>query len=207
MNDLKQQIIDVLSESETALKAKKIAKLLGEDNTARINSILYAYNKEFTINDKYEWSYMGGNEDSEIRENELSNGVLLNKDRKTFHYYNCNPKARFTDDCVVRAVCTITNIPWDVAMIELAQSAIETGYMLNTPENYGEYLEMRGYKRHKQPVHSDGTKMRFNEFVAKFGGRAVVHCGKGHVTYVENHSTWDVWDVSNEIVGCYWSKD
>ena len=76
--------------------------------------------------------------------------------------------------------------------------------MLNTPENYGDYLEEKGFVKQKQPIHSDGTKMKFREFVTKFDGHAVVHCGKGHVTYVADNSAWDVWDVSNEIVGVYW---
>lgn len=207
MDDLKQRIIEVLMIAPAPLKAKAITKLLGEDDTKRINSILYSFNRDFSINEKYEWTYVGNGENSEIRDNEVTHGLLVNKEKKAYHYYNCNPKSRYTDDCVVRAVCTLTNIPWDVAMLELAQSAIETGYMLSTPENYGKYLEDRGYKRHKQPVNTDGTKMRFKEFVTKFNGRALAHCGKGHVTYIENNSTWDVWDVSNEIVGIYWSEN
>ena len=123
---------------------------------------------------------------------------------KVYHYYNCNPKMRFTDDCVVRAICSSTGMEWDETMRELAESAIETGYMLNTPENYGPYLEARGYVKQKQPVHSDGKKMHFKEFVKIFDGHAVCHCGNGHVTYVADNAVWDVWDVSDQIVGNYW---
>ena len=206
MDEIKQKIIKALDDHPDGIRAKKIAKIINEEDTRKINSILYSFSKEFEIDDDYKWkrrdkSYV------EFEDEEDSASPLKNKSGKVFHYYNCNPQDRFTDDCVVRAVCTLMSIPWDVAMIELANSAIETGYMLNTPENYGQYLEYRGYKRHKQPTNNDGTKLKFKDFVKRFNGRAVVNCGKGHVTYVENNSAWDVWDVSNEIVGVYWSKE
>jgi hypothetical protein len=93
---------------------------------------------------------------------------------------------------------------WDETMRELAENAIKTGYMLNTPENYGQYLEERGYVKQKQPLHKDGRKVRFKEFVKIFDGHAVCHCGKGHVTYVADNAVWDIWDVSDQIVGNYW---
>ena len=123
---------------------------------------------------------------------------------QAYRYYNCNPLRRFTDDCVVRAVSSSTGMEWDETMRELAESAIKTGYMLNTPENYGRYLEERGYVKQKQPVHKDGTKVKFHEFVKVFDGHAVAHCGRGHVTYVADNYVWDIWDVSDEIVGNYW---
>ena len=123
---------------------------------------------------------------------------------KVYRYYNCNPKMRWTDDCVVRAVSSSTGMAWDETMRALAESAIETGYMLNTPENYGKYLEDRGYVKQKQPLHKDGRKVKFKEFVKVFDGHAVCHCGKGHVTYVADNAVWDIWDVSEQIVGNYW---
>lgn len=123
---------------------------------------------------------------------------------KAYHYYNCNPKLRWTDDCVIRAICSSTGMEWDETMRELAEHAIETGYMLNTPENYGHYLEERGYVKQKQPTHKDGTKVKFKDFVKMFDGHAVCHCGKGHVTYVADNHVWDIWDVSEQIVGNYW---
>lgn len=203
--DLKEKIIELLKQDPKGLKAKVIAKKL-QENTTRINSILYSYNQEFIINDKFVWIYSGDGSTTEIRKNENNSTRKSKRDQAPYHYYNCNPRLRFTDDCVVRSICTLMGEPWDKIMIELAEHAIETGYMLNTPENYGDYLEKHGYLRQHQPVHRDGTKMKFKEFVAKFDGHAVVHCGKGHVTYVADNAAWDVWDVSNEIVGVFWCE-
>ena len=125
-------------------------------------------------------------------------------EKKNYHYYNCNIRKRFTDDCVIRAISSSTGDSWDKTIRELTEYAIKTGYMLTTPECYGKYLEDIGYIKQKQPTHKNGTKIRFKEFAKKFGGHAIAHCGKGHVTYVADNSTWDIWDVSDEIVGNYW---
>ena len=121
-----------------------------------------------------------------------------------YHYYNCNPKCRHTDDCVIRAICSSTGVGWNETMRRLAEHAIKTGYMINTPENYGTYLEERGYVRQNYPTHKDGTRMRFKEFAQLFDGHAVCLCGENHVTYVADNAIWDIWDVSNETVGDYW---
>ena len=129
----------------------------------------------------------------------------MNKEETAvYYYYNCNPHRRLTDDCVIRAICSATGDSWEQTLKELTEYSIKTGYMLNTPECYGEYLKDIGYVKQKQPILSGGKKMRFKEFVKQFDGHAVAHCGKGHVTYVADNSTWDIWNVSDEVVGNYW---
>ena len=129
---------------------------------------------------------------------------IVKKIKPVYHYYNCNPHRRLTDDCVIRAICSSTGDSWDKTIAELTEYSIKTGYFLNTPECYGKYLKALGYVKQKQPVHNDGKKVRFKEFVQMFDGHAIAHCGKGHVTYVADNSTWDIWDVSDEVVGNYW---
>lgn len=126
------------------------------------------------------------------------------KFNNTYHYYNCNPQHRLTDDCVIRAICSSTGDSWEDTMHALAEWSIKTGYMLTTPECYGKYLESIGYVKQKQPLHNDGTKVRFKEFCQKYDGHAICHCGKGHITYVADNSVWDIWNTENEIVGVYW---
>lgn len=121
-----------------------------------------------------------------------------------YHYYNCNPHHKATDDCVIRAICSSTGSSWEDTIRELTEYSIKMGYMLNTPECYGKYLADRGYVKQRQPTHKDGTKIRFYEFVKMYDGHAICHCGKNHITYVSDNSAWDIWDVSEEIVGNYW---
>ena len=122
----------------------------------------------------------------------------------TYHYYNCNPHHKLTDDCVIRAICSSTGDSWEDTMRALVERSIKTGYMLNTPECYGKYLESIGYVKQKQPSQKDGKKLRFKDFCKKFDGHAICHCGKNHVTYVADNSVWDIWNTEDEIVGVYW---
>lgn len=207
MTDLKSLIIGVLSENPDGIKAKKIAKILGLETASSVNSILYSFPEEFSVNENYEWTYQGNSIISNIRSNESFSAQKKIKDNRPYHYYNCNPQRRLTDDCVIRAISSLTGDSWEDVFRALTEMAIKTGYMLNTPECYGEYLEELGFTKRKQPTKKDGKKIKFKEFVISFDGHAFCHCGKGHVTYVADNSTWDIWDVSEEIVGVYWSSD
>jgi hypothetical protein len=51
---LKKQIIEVLIKASTGIKAKRIAKILGLDTATKVNSILYSFQDEFVVNEKYE---------------------------------------------------------------------------------------------------------------------------------------------------------
>lgn len=207
MPDLKSKIIGVFKQYPSGIKAKKIARLLGEENAHRVNSILYSFPDEFQTNKNHEWVHQGNTSCSNLRLNEMPMVQKKRADHKPYHYYNCNPHRRLTDDCVIRAISSLTGDGWESTFRALTEKAIETGYMLHTPECYGRYLEEQGFVKHKQPMHADGTKIKFAEFVKTFDGKAFCHCGKGHVTYVSDNSTWDIWDVSNEIVGNYWAQE
>ena len=124
---------------------------------------------------------------------------------KVFRYYNCNPHHKRTDDCVIRAIAAGTGDTWEKVLKDLTSYMLKEGDMINTPELYGKYLKDNGWVKQKQPIKSDGKKMRIGEFVKKFKGCAIVHAGCGHVTYVAEGSVWDIWDTSNEIVGNYWT--
>ena len=201
METLKNLIIAVLLEFPNGIKARKIAKFLNLNSTSSVNSILYSFPDEFIMNKSFEWFYKTDVSASTIRPNESAEIKL------PYHYYNCNPQRRLTDDCVVRAISSLTGDSWECTLRQLTETAIRTGYMLNTPECYSIYLESLGFTKRKQPILQNGKKIKFKDFVLQFDGHAFCHCGKGHVTYVSDNSTWDIWDVSNEIVGVYWSND
>lgn len=206
MEQVKREIKQVLKNNPNGLMAKEIARLLGE-NKSRINSILYSSSSEFVMNN-YIWK--NRNSDDDISEPifrvEAIPAVKRN-DGVRYHYYNCNPHRKLTDDCVIRAISAMTGAAWEDVIRDLTETAIETGYMINTPECYSVYLERNGFEKRKQPVKPDGKKVKFKEFVQSFNGHAFCHCGKNHVTYVADNSTWDIWDVSEEIVGNYWTCD
>lgn len=122
-----------------------------------------------------------------------------------FRYYNNNPHFKRTEDCVIRAIAIGTGESWEDTARKLTEYMIETGYMINTPELYGEYLKKIGWVKQKQPVYPNKKKMKIKDFVKKFKGRAVIHAGKTHVSYIEGGKLWDIWNCEDEIIGIYWT--
>ena len=59
----------------------------------------------------------------------------------TFRYYNANPRNKHTTDCVVRAICTALDQPYNKTIKELSELWIETGYQMSDVKCYGKYLE------------------------------------------------------------------
>lgn len=203
LEQIKREIKELLKNNPNGLMAKDLARLIGESKS-RINSILYSSMDEFIMN-----NYIWKNKDNDFDVSEPVFRVdTIPKNRKSdgikYHYYNCNPHRKLTDDCVIRAISAMTGNSWEDTLRALVETSIETGYFINTPECYGKYLEDLGFKKQKQPTTTDGKKVKFKDFVVQFDGHAFCHCGKGHVTYVADNSAWDIWDVSEEIVGIYW---
>ena len=195
MKQLLGDIQTILHEHPAGLMAKDIAKKLGVDKRS-VNRVLYNYPGDFKA-DNYVWTTTITPEQSLT-----PYSILIHK---KYRYYNCNPFAKSTDDCVIRSICAAEGESWEKTFRELTEYAIRYGDMLNTPELYGRYLEDRGWKRNKQPRLANGKKVRIADFLDCFGGCAVAHAGNQHLTYIAEGSVWDIWDCSNEILGVYWT--
>ena len=121
-----------------------------------------------------------------------------------FRYYNCNPYSKRTDDCVIRAIASGTGDSWEDTLKNLTQHMLKIGYMLNTPELYGDYLAKIGWVKRERPLHKNNSEMQIKEFVKKFSGHAIIHVGSDHVSYVADGRLWDIWNCEDEIIGEYW---
>ena len=79
--------------------------------------------------------------------------------------------------------------------------------MLSTPELYGDYLEKIGWNHNKQPKYGNNRNMKIKDFIKRFNGKAIIHVGNDHVSYIEDGKLWDIWNCENEIIGEYWSLE
>lgn len=50
-------------------------------------------------------------------------------DTNTFHFHNANPKGRITTDCVIRAICVATELPYNQVVMELADFSVRLATM------------------------------------------------------------------------------
>ena len=129
-------------------------------------------------------------------------------DTRIFRYYNANPKNRVTDDCVIRAICTALNEPYEKVYRELFEISIKTGYMVNARLCYGKYLEQRGWVMHKQPRKEDNTKYTGREFCerARPYENYIAHIGGHHIVAIIDGKVVDTWNSTDGCIGNYWMK-
>lgn len=131
----------------------------------------------------------------------------------TFRYYNANPKGKITGDCVVRAICTAMERPYNEVYRELFEFSIECGLMLNDTKCYEKYLESKGWYKQKQPRKYNGTKYTGKEFckMAKeftldYPERIIAHIGGHHIVAIVDGRVWDIWDSTDGCIGNYWTE-
>ena len=67
-----------------------------------------------------------------------------------YRYYNCNPKHKRTEDCVIRAIASATGDSWEDVVKQLTEYMIKTGDVYNTPNLYGKYLKDIGITTAKE---------------------------------------------------------
>lgn len=121
-----------------------------------------------------------------------------------FRYYNNNPHSRRTEDCVIRAVAAGTGDSWEETLKNLTAHMIKTGYMLSTPELYGDYLKHIGWIKMEKPCCVNNKEIKIKNFVKKFKGHAIIHVGDDHVSYIADGKLWDIWNCEEEVIGEYW---
>ena len=137
-------------------------------------------------------------------------------DTKTFHYHNQNPKNRITGDCVIRALSTATEIPYNDVVMEMAKIQCETGY----DQPIDQFLKLHGWVKCKQPRKSDNTKYtgkQFCEIIMKDKQRLglttdnrkriIANIGGHHIVAIIDGKVWDMWDSTNGCIGNFWIKD
>lgn len=63
-------------------------------------------------------------------------------------YYNANPSGKATGDCVIRAISTITGLPWRSVHWNLAALSNEMYQMMDDNVVWHEYLRRLGFDIH-----------------------------------------------------------
>lgn len=128
-------------------------------------------------------------------------------DTSTFHFHNQNPKGKYTEDCVFRAISLATGKPYNECVMEAAALMCETGYHLTGTKGEEAYLSKLGWRKHSQMRKADGTKYTGKQFCRIFKGVCVAHLGGGHTVCIKDGKVWDTWDSTDGCVGNYWTKE
>ena len=142
-------------------------------------------------------------------------------DTNVFHYYNRNPRNRITSDCVVRAISTGLDIPYNEVVMEMALLQCETGYNDRSPELIDRYLKSKGWIKCKQPRKDNNTKYTGREFCMKLQHpiyceelnlpdcnwhRMIANIGGHHIIAIVEGMIYDIWDSCEGCIGNVWVK-
>ena len=130
-------------------------------------------------------------------------------DTKTFHYYNANPRNRFTDDCVKRAISTALNLPYNQVVMEMAEMQCKTGYDGASAKGIDVYLKSKGWRKCLQPRRSDNSRYTgadFCRFLASADKSYVANIGSHHIVAIVKGKINDIWDSTEGAIGNYWVR-
>lgn len=140
----------------------------------------------------------------------------IRPDTTYFHYFNANPHGRITCDCVVRALATATQIPYDTVVDELTAQFHETGIHQADSRAVALWLKRKGWKQCSQPKRRDGTKYTGRQFCwsmqnggrfrAMSNERVVANIGAHHVVAIVEGKVNDTWNSTGRCIGKYWRK-
>ena len=114
-----------------------------------------------------------------------------------YRFYNKNSHGNYIDDCVIRAIATLTDRTWQGVYNELSALAGEQGLMFDNVEFVEEYLD----KRYPRQCHYSKTVGEFSEEFSK-GSYAVTM--PNHITSVIDGDIIDTFDPSERIMRCAW---
>lgn len=133
---------------------------------------------------------------------------------RTFHYHNQNPKGRITTDCVIRAISTALELPYNQVVMEMAELQCKTGYDEADSKGIDAYLKSKGWVKHKQPRKDDGTKYTGKEFCQEaqeytidYPSRMIANIGGHHIVAIVDGRVWDIWNSTGKCIGNYWTEE
>lgn len=119
--------------------------------------------------------------------------------------YNPNPIGKYVGDCVIRAICKVTNESWDKIYLDLCLKGLEMCDMPSSNAVWGEYLKEKGFEREVIP-NTCPVCYTVAQFCTDHPHGKYIVCLSSHIVAVENGNYYDIWDSGNEIPQYYWER-
>lgn len=119
---------------------------------------------------------------------------------------NYNPYNKYVDDCVIRAIATVTGKEWDEVYLELAIEGYLEKDMPNGNVIWGSYLLSHGFSKHSLP---DMCPLCYTvkQFVHDHKyGKYILGDGQHAIAVVDGYYI-DTFDSGDRIVLFYFRKD
>lgn len=118
-------------------------------------------------------------------------------------HFNPNPKGNYVGDCVVRALCKITEQPWSTVYMALSLKGLILGDLPNANHVWETFLREFDYEKRLLPDTCPRcyTVRQFCEDYPS--GKFLVATGT-HVVAIQNGDYYDAWDSGDVILTEYW---
>lgn len=131
------------------------------------------------------------------------------KDTVYFHYYNANSHGHITTDCVIRAISTVMNQPWEVTYDDLVELGRKYGRVPTDRVIMNKYLMKNGFIKMNEPRTLDNRKMKVSDFIKDRNQTltAIASLGNQHVAAIVDGVVYDIWNSSDEILHTYYIKE
>lgn len=138
-----------------------------------------------------------------------------------FLWHNANPHGKITGDCVVRAISTAADLPYEVVLDGLVETYRKTGYHICDDRCYARYLVSIGFQSLGQPKDEDWRIMTGEEYCRSLSRNKgsnikaiAAHIGAQHICCIkpvtsDSESTarfrvLDTYNSSKRCVGKVW---
>lgn len=120
-------------------------------------------------------------------------------------HFNPNPHGKYVGDCVVRAICKLTNKDWDTVYAGISVKGLELKDLPNANYVWEAYLRDQGYVKTLLPDTCPWC-YTVKQFCIDFPkGKYLVATGT-HVVAIQNGDYYDAWDSGNETLTEYWRQ-
>ena len=113
--------------------------------------------------------------------------------------YNANPQRCHVGDCVIRAISTAFNEPWEYIYLKLCIEGLIMSDLPSANRVWGEYLRYQGLERN---IPSEPQNVAY--FVDSHAEGTYILSLPSHAVCVKNGVLYDTWDSRNEEVLYYW---
>lgn len=123
-----------------------------------------------------------------------------------YKYANPNPVKKVTDDCLVRTLSIIMDIPWEKAYIDLCNRGLMIYDMPNQDATLSLYLREKGYTRHIIPNECSSC-YTIADFSKEYNKGEYIVLTSGHAVPVIDGDYYDAVDSGRDIPMYYWKKE
>ncbi len=123
-----------------------------------------------------------------------------------FVYYNPNPQNKLVGDCVIRAICKLTDRDWEDVYLDIALQGFMMHDMPTANHVWGTYLKENHFVQSLLP-NTCPDCYTVKDFCVDFPKGTYLLAIGNHVVAVQDGNYYDAWDSGDELPIFYWQKE